>query len=169
MLPVWSKVISRFVCNRAPGNKPAVDLKRLILQSGSEWYRLVSNNTSKSHASMSLLEKCYSRYIDPDSIRPSTNSLPRFSKDERSCLKILRLDKKDLSSGCSISKVKSAYKRMAKLYHPDKGGDAEKFKQLNEAHQQMLLWTENPHFISRKALRDCWSYDGYTNRWSPPL
>ena len=28
---------------------------------------------------------------------------------------------------------------------------------------------ENPQFTSRKALVDCWSYDGYTNRWAPPL
>jgi len=55
------------------------------------------------------------------------------------------------------------------VYHPDLGGDAEKFKKLNAAHQQMLLWAENPHFTLRKALLDCWSYDGATNRWSPPL
>jgi hypothetical protein len=49
------------------------------------------------------------------------------------------------------------------------GGDDEKFKKLNAAHQQMLLWAENPHFTLRKALLDCWSYDGATNKWSPPL
>jgi hypothetical protein len=58
---------------------------------------------------------------------------------------------------------------MAKVYHPDMGGDEEKFKQLNAAHKQMLAWAENPLFISRKALHDCWSYDASTNRWSPPL
>ncbi len=169
MLPVWSKGISRFVCIREQGNKPAVDLKRLILQSGSEWYRLVYNNTSKSYASLSLLEKSHKKNIDPESIMPNKNAMPRLSKDEKNCLKILKLDRKDLSSGSNITRIKSAYKRMAKLYHPDMGGDAEKFKKLNEAHQLMLLWTENPQYTSRKALRDCWSYDGYTNRWSPPL
>jgi DnaJ-class molecular chaperone len=66
-------------------------------------------------------------------------------------------------------KIKSAYKRLAKVHHPDVGGDAEKFKKLNEAHQKMLGWAENPQYTAKRALVDCWSYDGTTNRWSPPL
>ena len=93
----------------------------------------------------------------------------RLSKIEKNCLKILQLDRKDLASDGHIKKIKSAYKKMAKLYHPDIGGDEERFKQLNEAHKQMILWAENPQYASRKALPDCWSYDGSTNRWSPPL
>jgi hypothetical protein len=68
-----------------------------------------------------------------------------------------------------MTKIKAAYKKLAKIYHPDVGGDTEKFKRLNEAHQQMLLWAKNPQFISRKALVSCWSYDSSTNRWAPPL
>ena len=46
---------------------------------------------------------------------------------------------------------------------------AEGIKKLNDAHQQMLSWAQDPQFTSRKTLIDCWSYDGSTNRWSPPL
>lgn len=169
MLPVWSKGISRFECKRTPGNKPAADLKNLILQSGREWHHLVGNNTSRSYATLSLLEKKQNGEIDPETIKPNTKARPRLSKHETTCLKILKLDRKDLSSGRQIAKIKSAYKKMAKVYHPDKGGDEEKFKRLAQAHEQMLQWTENPQYTSRKALEDCWSYDGYTNRWSPPL
>ena len=82
---------------------------------------------------------------------------------------MLKLKSDELTSEGLTLKVKSAYKKLAKIYHPDMGGDEEKFKKLNDAHQHMRLWAEDPQFTSRKTLIDCWSYDGSTNRWSPPL
>ena len=169
VLPVWSKEISRFICARSNGKKPAEDLKNLILESGREWHHLVNNNTSKSYASLSLLTKNNKENIDPGSIKPDAKVRPRLSKHETSCLKILRLDREDLSSDEHKRKIRTAYKTMAKLHHPDVGGDAGKFRQLAEAHQQMLLWAQNPQYTSKKALQGSWSYDGYTSRWSPPL
>jgi len=84
-------------------------------------------------------------------------------------MRILQIKKEELFSKPTIALIKSAYKRMAKIYHPDMGGDEEKFKQLNEAHRHMLMWAKNPNYSFRKALEGCWSYDGSTNRWSPPL
>ena len=169
VLPTWSKGISRFSLKRTPGNKPAEDLKNLILMSGNEWYKLVDNNLSKSSASLSLINKNHKKEIDPTSIKPKKKVRPRLSKDESAYLKLLHLDRKDLSLNGDILKIKSAYKKMAKLCHPDIGGKEEEFKKINEAHEQMLLWAENPHYTSKKALRNSWSYDGFTNRWSPPL
>ena len=169
VLPVWADGISRFLCPRANGNKPAEDLKNLVLQWGSEWHQMVDNNNSKSFASLCLLNRNQKDDINPKSIKPDRKDRPRFSKHEKDCMKILKLGKEDLSSENSTHKIKSAYKSMAKRYHPDMGGDAEKFKKLSEAHQQMLTWARNPQYTCRKALRDWWSYDGFTNRWSPPL
>jgi len=169
ILPVWSQDISRFLYRRPGGKKPAEDLKNLILQSGNEWYRLVHNKTSKSYASLVILKKNHKKEINPKSIRPNKKLKPRLSRFERESLKLLELQIEELFSESHVAKIRSAYKRLAKVYHPDMGGDAEKFKKLNAAHQQMILWAENPHFTLRKALMDCWSYDGATNRWSPPL
>jgi hypothetical protein len=169
ILPVWSQDISRFLYRRPGGKKPAEDLKNLILQSGNEWYRLVHNKTSKSYASLVILKKNHKKEINPKSIRPNKKLKPRLSRFERESLKLLELQIEELFSESHVAKIRSAYKRLAKVYHPDMGGDAEKFKKLNTAHQQMILWAENPHFTLRKALMDCWSYDGATNRWSPPL
>lgn len=169
VLPVWSKVISRFACERTAGLKPADDLKSLVLQSGKEWYELVNKRMSKSHASQSLLIKGHNNKIDPNSLRPNRKNLPRLSARESACLKILRMKKEELSSEGHANKINAAYRKLAKVHHPDMGGDAEKFKQLNAAHKQMLLWAENPLFVSRKALEECWSYDAHTNIWSPPL
>jgi DnaJ domain len=169
VLPIWSQDISRFLYRRPGGKKPAEDLKYLVLQSGNEWYKLVHNRTSRSYASLFLLKKNHKKELNPKSIRPDKKLKPRLSRFERECLKLLELPAEDLFSKSNVVKIRSAYKRLAKVYHPDLGGDTEKFKKLNAAHQQMLLWAENPHFTLRKALLDCWSYDGATNKWSPPL
>ena len=39
-----------------------------------------------------------------------------------------------LSRNASDEEVKKAYKRSVMQHHPDKGGDAEKFKQVSEAY-----------------------------------
>lgn len=168
VLPVWSHEISRFLRRRS-GKKPADDLKSLILHSGAEWYRIIHNRNSRSYASLFLLNKNCTKRVAPDSIKPDRKMKPRFTKGERESIKLLELKLEELLGDGHTLKIKSAYKRLAKIHHPDVGGDAEKFKKLNEAHRQMLLWAEEPHFTLRKALIDCWSYDSVTNEWSPPL
>jgi hypothetical protein len=169
VLPVWSKDISRFTFRRTSGCKPAEDLKTLILQSGREWYRMVDNKNSRSFASLFLLNRNHDKQIAPESIKPNQCVRPRFSKTERESLKLLQLKMEELLSDGHVPRIKSAYKKLAKIYHPDLGGDEEKFKRLNDAHRQMLLWAENPQYTSRTSLTDCWSYDGRTNKWAPPL
>ncbi len=169
VFPVWSKHVSRFVQTRVKGNKPAQDLKTLVLQFGEEWHHIVNNNGSRSYASLYLVNQNHKKDIQPSSIRPSTKSLPRLSRQETKSLEMLKLKRTDLSSQSSAIKIKSAYKKMAKVHHPDVGGDEEAFKRLSDAHEQMLSWAQNPHYTSRRALPGCWSYDGATSRWSPPL
>ncbi|MCX6795268.1 MAG: molecular chaperone DnaJ [Candidatus Falkowbacteria bacterium] len=40
-----------------------------------------------------------------------------------------------VSKGASADEIKTAFRKKAHQHHPDKGGDAEKFKELNEAYQ----------------------------------
>ncbi len=169
ILPVWSKSISRFAGKREKNIKPAKDLKNMILQASQEWYNMVHKNTSRSHASLLLINNAQNKDIDPETIKPNRKSNIRLTKHENNYLKILNLDREDLKVPTHQDKIKTAYKKLAKIHHPDKGGDDEKFKQLNEAHKMMLLWTEDPKYTHRKALQDCWSYNGATNRWTPPL
>lgn len=169
VLPVWSRKISRFISRRGNGGKPAEDLKHLILDSGKEWYHIISTRASKSYASLVILNRTSSEEIDLADIRPDRQMRPRLTRDEREAIKMLQLSMDELNSEGKIGKIKSSYKRLAKLYHPDVGGDTEKFKKLNTAQEQMVAWAENPQFTKRKALVDCWSYDGSNNHWSPPL
>lgn len=169
VLPVWSKEISRFDCRRSHGTKPAVDLKHLILNSGKEWYRLLRKNNSSGYASLFLLRQNPREERETEDIKPNMSVAARLTRQEIHSLKVLNLSPNDLSRSSSLLRIKESYRTLAKLLHPDLGGDEEKFKHLNEAHKQMMLWAENPRFSSRKALRHCWSYDGGANRWSPPL
>jgi len=169
VLPVWSKEISRFTYRRTNGKRPADDLKTLILRSGGEWYGMIHSRTSKSFASLSLLKKNHDSTVTPESIKPGKRVRPRLSKREKEYLKLLQLTAEELLSEGHATRIKASYRNLAKLYHPDVGGDAKKFREINEAQQQMLLWASSPQFTLRRALIDCWSYDGATNRWSPPL
>lgn len=40
-----------------------------------------------------------------------------------------------LDKSADTDEIRSAYKRLAKEHHPDRGGDAEKFKKIQEAHE----------------------------------
>ncbi len=169
VLPVWSRGISRFTYRRTNGKRPAEDLKHLILNSGSEWYEMIQSRTSKSYASLYLLKRNHDHTLEPDSILPDRKVRPRLSRHEREYVKRLELKAEELLSEGHVTKIKSSYRKLAKLYHPDVGGDARKFRELDEAHRQMLLWAQKPQFTTRRALQGCWSYDGSTNKWSPPL
>ena len=128
------------------------DLKKLILDSGSEWYAIIGDNNSKSYASLSLLKKNCNSDIPVRSIRPESKKKPRFSKAEKESLKCLRLKLEEIISEEKTSRIKSAYKKMARIHHPDMGGDAEEFRKVKDAHEQMLMWAKNPQYTSRKAL-----------------
>ncbi len=141
----------------------------MVLEFGREWHEMVKNNHSMSYASLHLVNQNHQKSIALERIKPNKNCRPRLSKDETGCLKILELKRDDLSNDGSKATIKTAYKKMAKVYHPDAGGNEDQFKKLNDAHVQMLSWAENPQYTSRRALQDCWSYDGFNSRWSPPL
>jgi len=169
ILPAWSKEISRFTCKRTPGRKPADDLKRLILDSGSEYYTIIADKNSRSYASQSLLKKNSNSRIPVKSVRPDSRKRPRFSKAERESIKCLKLKLEEILSEEKSARIKSAYKKMALIHHPDMGGDAAEFRRLKDAHETMLMWAENPSFTSKRALEGCWSFDASSGKWKPPL
>jgi hypothetical protein len=169
VMPNWSSKISRFVYKRKSDNPPAHALKELILEAGNDWHDKRNRQISRSFASQLILEEKIENNCNPDSIKPNTNMVPRLSADHRKSLKQLNINTKSLMLGDNVKKIKKAYREMAKIYHPDKGGDGERFRQINEAHELMLQWVEDPKFQSNEGLPGCWSYNGYTNKWSPPL
>jgi hypothetical protein len=169
ILPAWSKNISRFIRERKPGHPPSHTLKELVLETGEQWYQKRNHRFSRSFASQSILEERVENSINPESIKPNANPVPRLSLDQKKGLKHLNISTDSLIVGDCATVIKRAFRGMAKVYHPDKGGDGEKFKELARAHELMQEWAENPRFRSSHSLPCSWSYNGDKNRWSPPL
>lgn len=48
----------------------------------------------------------------------------------------------------TADEIKSAYRKLAKKYHPDLGGDPEKFKEINEAHDILSDPNKKAHYDS---------------------
>lgn len=48
-----------------------------------------------------------------------------------------------INKNATEAKIKSAYRKLAKVHHPDKGGDAEKFKEIDEAYNEAMKQFEN--------------------------
>lgn len=69
---------------------------------------------------------------------PSVYQAERLTASTPPCLATLKL-----SQNATVSQVKSAYKKLARTVHPDGGGDAEQFKQLNSAYLEALEFVEN--------------------------
>jgi DnaJ-class molecular chaperone len=40
--------------------------------------------------------------------------------------------------GATVEEIKKAFRKLAHIHHPDKGGDVEKFKEINEAYQYLM-------------------------------
>lgn len=51
-----------------------------------------------------------------------------------------------IDRNASADDIKSAYRKLAKKYHPDLGGDPEKFKEINEAHDILSSPDKKAHF-----------------------
>ena len=43
-------------------------------------------------------------------------------------------DTLNISKDCNQNEIKKAYRKLAMIEHPDKGGSPEKFKEINEAY-----------------------------------
>ena len=169
VMPVWSDSVSRFLYKRKLGYSPANTLKELTLEAGKEWYKKRARRISRSFASKTILEENVKSNIDPDSIKPKTKKVPKLSIDQKKSLKHLNIHTKTLMFEDSAREIKKAYREMAKIYHPDKGGDGDRFKEINRANELLHQWIEEPKFQFNNRLLGCWSYNSYTNRWSPPL
>ncbi len=61
----------------------------------------------------------------------------------------------DVENTASSEEIKKAYFRLAQLHHPDKeGGDAEKFKQINEAYKVLMDDEKRKRYDAGEDLED---------------
>ncbi len=157
--------IFRFSSERDSGSNPSEDFCRMANELGKAWWEEERKSKKKYLASrhvLALAEK--SPMI--------AAARPRILKDyyiQKSSLSCLGINKADLASAHLKKIIKNAYRRQAKIHHPDIGGYAATFRKINDAYQELLRWAENPHFIKRKGFADRWFYDGDSKKWAQPL
>jgi hypothetical protein len=147
----------------------ADDLLHLVQEAGRDWYKLENETGSSWWASQHLLDKTSRKDIPVSTVMPVTKRTPQLNHKEKHALKLLKLTKQQILSERGLQNLKSAYRKNAKRYHPDKGDNTNRFVQINEAHAELLNWAQNPKFSFRAALPKSWCYDGEKKRWAPPI
>ena len=165
VLPYGSSELFSFLYPRSEGKKPVEDFITLSNLLGNVWWAERQRTNKRYLANQSILKKANSKNIDSKTIRPIEIKEPvRMAKS----LTFLKLNKADLNSPKLQRVIKKAYRQQAKKHHPDQGGDSAMFRKIHEAYQQLVEWSENPVFISRRGFPDKWFYYGSSNRWIQP-
>jgi DnaJ-class molecular chaperone len=67
-------------------------------------------------------------------------------KDDRNTDMTDHYETLGVERGASIDEIKKAYRKLAMKHHPDRGGDAEKFKAINQAHEILSSPDKRAHY-----------------------
>jgi hypothetical protein len=165
ILPFDAPQIFSFMYPRSNNGKPVEDFIRLANQLGNAWWDEVRRTRRRYLASRYLLERANRNHTQLDSVKPFEIKKPTLIGNS---VIHLKLNRAQLNNPDLLQIIKQAYRRQAKKYHPDQGGDAASFRKIHEAYQQLLIWAESPTFVRRRGFPDKWFYDGRRNRWIQP-
>ena len=166
LLPYGTNEIFSFFYPRSPGRKPAEDFAQMANLLGDIWWAEKRRTNKRYLASERVLDCAEKIRHDTTCVRPLLWNVFNVKKQYLTQLKIA---KTDLWSPELTQLVKSAYRQQAKVHHPDLGGDAETFRKLHQAYEEMVQWSERPTLIRRRGFPDKWFYDGEKNRWIQPI
>ena len=165
LLPYGSVELFSFIFPRSRGKKPVEDFCTMSNILGNAWWDEKRRTNKRYLANLHVLQKANSKNVDAKSIKPIEIREPvRMGRS----LAFLKIKKTDLTSPKLQQIIKKAYRQQAKRYHPDLGGDAAVFRKLHDAYRQLIHWSENPVFISRRGFPDKWFYYGSSNKWIQP-
>jgi uncharacterized protein YqfB (UPF0267 family) len=166
IIPRGFKEIFRFTQLRSPTQKPAEDFSKMTNELGSAWWTEEQRTSKKYMATRHVLELATRCSVSPMAMRPRITTVPTVKIES---LNYLQIDKEDLRSSNLCKIIKNAYRRQAKIYHPDLGGQSSAFRKLHDAYKELLYWADNPIFIRRRGFSDKWFYDGENKRWVQPM
>lgn len=165
LLPYGSEEIFSFFYPRSPGKKPLEDFSKMADMLGNIWWAEKKRTNKRYLASRCVLAKAVKNNAPALSVKPSMLKVPSIRSTHLSKLK---LDKSELSAEELLKRIKDAYRRQAKIHHPDIGGDAATFRKIHEAYKELTAWANKPAFTKRRGFPDKWFYDGRTNKWAQP-
>jgi len=160
-----SSEIFSFLYPRLPGRKPSEDFWWMAEELGRIWWDEKRRSNRDYLASRVVFERAMNGCTSLESVRPLEVRRPVGACRSLTCLELSHLD---LRSPKALELVKSAYRKQAKTHHPDIGGDADLFRKIRRAYEELMEWIENPVFSIRRGIPDKWCYLGESNRWIQP-
>ena len=166
LLPYGLDRIFSYMLPRTPGKKPVDDFCALCNLLGAAWWHERNRTHKRYLASRHVLEKAVNPDKRPDTIIPRTLTMPSVRADS---LIRLELDVTDLTQPDSEIQIKQAFRRQAKKYHPDMGGNAHTFRKIHEAYERLTQWAKHPTFTYRSGFPGKWLYEGGSCRWVQPI
>ncbi len=165
ILPYGSTNVFSFILPRTPGQKPVDDYCEMSDWLGTAWWNEKHRTKKRYKASLYILDKAKRTNAPFNTVIPKKLYVPAVKSTD---LKVLALSRPELVSDGLPFRIKKAYRQQAKKHHPDRGGDAKKFRNLQIAYEKIIQWSKNPTFVSMSGFPDKWHYERYTNRWSQP-
>lgn len=165
ILPYGYKEICSFFYPRTPGKNPGEDFSRMADILGESWWAEQQRTKKRYFATLHVLSQAVRNSVPPHAVKPRILHTPDIKQIS---LVYLNLEKSNLNSPELKKTIRDAYRRQAKIHHPDLGGDPEIFRTIHQAYEDLLRWAENPSFIRHRGFPDKWFYEGEKERWTQP-
>jgi hypothetical protein len=166
MLPYGHSDIFSFFYPRSLNRTPAEDFSRMADILGEMWWSEQKRTHKRYLASRHVLAQAMRNPASLRPVRPLQTIVPSLRGTSMTALKI---SKADLTASDLPAIIRDAYRRQAKIHHPDVGGDAETFRKIHEAYEDLIHWSKNPTFAKRRGFPDKWFYDGSRCKWIQPI
>ena len=167
VLPFDGIKLYSFIYPRSADKKPVEDFSEMSNVLGNAWWQEMKRTNRKYLASNYVLGKAAKRDDGRQTLKPLEIRTPAV-RGRSKALIYLRLGSEDLRSPDLKKVIKSAYRRQARIHHPDLGGDEAAFRKIHEAYLDLVRWAEAPSFSRRCGFPDKWFYDGVKNKWVQP-
>jgi hypothetical protein len=160
--------VSRFTVQRNPGEDPTSALDRLVNHIGEIWHTELDGGKTRRAALEAAIKASVSCDVRPESIVPRCG--PTMTREQKRALQSLRISQEELAIG-GEQRLLSAYRKMARLCHPDIGGSQGEMAEVNTAKEVLVTWLNDASSsrTRRLARAGIWCYIGKTASWIPPM
>ncbi len=165
ILTYGDREIYSFLYPRTPGKSPGEDFSKMANILGENWWDEQRRTRKRYYAMLHVLNGAVRNRVPTQAVKPYIAQMPAVKS---SSLVYLDIEKSALNSSELRQIIRDAYRRQAKIHHPDLGGDAEMFLKIYNAYEELINWANNPSFMRRRGFSDKWFYVGEQDRWHQP-
>lgn len=136
VIPRGFREIFRFSHARTSGHKPGEDFSKMADMLGSAWWDEQKRTNRQYLASRYVLGMAKRETVSVVALRPRQMKIPTI---EKKYLDYLAVDKTELESAELRRIIKEAYRKQAKIHHPDIGGSAATVRAIHDAYKKLLI------------------------------